>query len=210
MMSRRNPSKVSTLTGKRRISRRAFQRLLRSEVRFGAVTKILREMALRDGWFDDEEVNRAQGLGRGFIGRKRARESFADLAASTDPALRLLGIYRKGEPVGYAILRYLGDHTRTMSVYVFVSPKSRARGLAPAAAVRLGHYLWEKGLNKVEAEVLSRDKVGRDFAWRLGLISEGKKREALWIDDKPEDVLIFGALLRVKYKGLAEVKENAA
>ena len=180
-------------------------RPLREDISIGPITTPLRQTAVDDGWFDDEEDNRMMGFGSGEVGKTARRESFAGLLADDTGTWFPVGIYRAGEPVGYFAVRHYSPHHKTAGVHVYVSPKNRKFNVGRTAALRLLDLLFENGTYRVESDVLSYNKRGLSSFLSLGFKREGYKRASYWVDGNPMTQVLIRILkkdFKSMYKGV--------
>ncbi len=99
-----------------------------------------------------------------------------------------------GTPVGWIDLFNIDPENRKAEAGIAI-PDPRGRGLAPLAGKKfltLAFGVW--GFNRVTCRVLASNTYAIRCAELFGLVREGVERQAVWRDDKFEDVVLFGML----------------
>lgn len=180
-------------------------RPLREDISIGPITTPLRQAAVNDGWFDDEEDNRMMGFGSGEVGKTAAREGFVSLLEDNVNDCFLVGVYNTGEPAGFFVIQQYSPHHKTASVHAYVSPAHRKFNVFRTAMVRLLALLFENGTYRVESDIFSYNKVGLSSLLSLGFKREGYKRASFWVDGNPMTQVLIRMLrkdFRSMYKGV--------
>ena len=176
-------------------------RPLREDISIGPITTPLRQAAVDDGWFDDEEDNRMMGFGSGEVGKTAAREGFLSLLTDTVNDCFLVGVYQAGDPVGFFVVQQFSPNHKTAGVHVYVSPKHRKFNVFRTAMVRLLALLFENGTYRVESEIFSYNKGGLSSFLSLGFKREGYKRASFWVDGNPM-TMVLTRMLRKDFKSM--------
>ena len=162
-------------------------RPLREDISIGPITTPLRQAAVDNGWFDDEEDNRMMGFGSGEVGKTAAREGFLSLLGDSVNDCFLVGAYQAGEPVGFFVVQQF-------------SP-SHKFNVFRTAMVRLLALLVENGTYRVESEIFSFNKGGLSSFLSLGFKREGYKRASYWVDGNPM-TQVLTRMLRKDFKSM--------
>jgi RimJ/RimL family protein N-acetyltransferase len=176
-------------------------RPLREDVSIGPITTPLRQAAVEQGWFDDEEDNRLMGFGSGEVGKTAAREGFVSLLDDNVNDCFLVGAYRTGEPVGFMVVKQYSPHHKTASIHVYVAPNHRKFNVARTAIVRLLSLLFENGTYRVESDIFSYNKGALSTFLSLGFKREGYKRASYWVDGNPM-TQVLTRMLRKDFKSM--------
>lgn len=180
---------------------------LRSDIALAPVDMALRRTAISERWFADDEDNHVLGFGRGPEGQVEFQELYFETALArteTDPHFRLVGIYN-AQPCGFFGVEQLDPRTRTVDVFMYVSPLHRHFAVATTALYRLLDtlFLAREPIYRVQTQVLAANHRARKFLDRFGFRSEGCLKSAIWASDgtnpQPRDVRPM-AILRPGWK----------
>jgi RimJ/RimL family protein N-acetyltransferase len=176
-------------------------RPLREDISIGPITTPLRQTAVDDGWFDDEQDNRFMGFGSGEVGKTAAREGFLSLLGDNINDVFMVGVYQTGEPVGFFVVKQFSPHHKTSSVHAYVSPSHRKFNVFRTAMVRLLALLFENGTYRVESDIFSYNKGGLSSFLSIGFKREGYKRASFWVDGNPM-TQVLTRMLRKDFKSM--------
>lgn len=176
----------------------------------------LRETAIANHWFRDEERNAFMGWGRGDVGILHATEAFRRMLqrADTDENYVAYGVYGGIEPVGYYGLEFLGPRTRTVRMEPFFVEDSEE--VIHSSLQQVLHHVFTamgRKIHRVETELLMESpwvKLFRDF----GFTQEGIKKSAVWIGTSARQTVPLRLLaedavrLRILRPDWARMQEN--
>jgi RimJ/RimL family protein N-acetyltransferase len=176
-------------------------RPLREDVSIGPITTPLRQAAVENGWFDDEEDNRMMGFGSGEVGKTAAREGFVSLLGDNINDCFLVGIYMVDKPAGFFVIQQYTPHHKTAGVHAYVSPEYRIFNVFRTAMIRLLALLFENGTYRVESDIFSYNKPALSTFLSLGFKREGYKRASYWVDGNPM-TQVLTRMLRKDFKSM--------
>ena len=176
-------------------------RPLREDISIGPITTPLRQAAVDNGWFDDEEDNRMMGFGSGEVGKTAAREGFLAMLGDSVNDCFMVGVYQAGEPAGFFVVQQFSPQHKTAGIHAYVDPNHRKFNVFRTAMIRLLALLFENGTYRVESEIFSYNKGGLSSFLSLGFKREGYKRASFWVDGNPM-TQVLTRMLRKDFKSM--------
>jgi RimJ/RimL family protein N-acetyltransferase len=100
-----------------------------------------------------------------------------------------------GELAGEALLWAIDLHNRTAHLGLSLRPAFRGRGLGADVVVALCEYGFAvRGLHRLQVDTLAGNTAMIRAAARAGFVSEGKLRQAAWVNGEFADEVILGLL----------------
>jgi RimJ/RimL family protein N-acetyltransferase len=100
-----------------------------------------------------------------------------------------------GTPVGRATLWGIDPHNRHAHLGINLAPSARGRGYGTdAVRVLLRYAFRERGLHRVQLEVLADNAPALASYRKAGFVEEGRLREDAWVDGGFVDMLVMSVL----------------
>ena len=149
--------------------------------------------ALGEEWFGDEDTNYRMGFGKSFLGKGKAQVMLNDMLSET-----AYGIYEGTKPIGFIRIRNGEPDSRTVKLWMFVSPEHRRSGVGEAAMAQALDRVFEKA-HRVEVDVLKIHEEGVSFLRSMGFAQEGKREGAHYMHGDAYTVFPF-RMLRKHWK----------
>ena len=144
-------------------------------------------------WMNDPDTTRY--LGYGFL-KKRSREEVQELIS-----LRLDGDLsgecyaiqdENGTYLGQCELLLPDYRAKKAEVALIVLPAYRGKGVGKAALDRITRVAFEElGFRKLTLRCVSSNLPALRLYEKAGFVREGQLKEDLWVDGKPEDVVLM-------------------
>ena len=167
------------------------------KLELGPITNQTTEVALAQGWFDDEVENRKQGFGKGDQGRLLARKGLLQVLSRDKeiPNTHMLGITIGVEPVGYVTLEAQPAPFRTVDVFVYLVPSVRGKGyFKQVLDSLLGPLFQARDVYRVEVEVMRINKSAIKALRQYGFVQESVKKGTRWMDGNVYDSVMLRIL----------------
>ena len=181
----------------------------KSKLELGPITNQTTEVALAQGWFDDEVENRKQGFGKGDQGRLLARKGLLQVLSrdKENPNTHMLGVTVGVEPVGYVVLEAHEAPLRTVELYVYLAPSVRGQGyFKEILDSLLGPLFQARDVYRVESEVMRINKPAIKALRQYGFVQESVKKGTRWMDGNVYDSVML-RVLRPEFKDRDKEKE---
>lgn len=158
-------------------------------------------------WLNDQEVCRFNSHGRWPLSKKEAL-AYVDSVTGSRSSLVMAVVVREGDVhIGNMSLQSINWIDRSAEFAVMMGDKAFwGKGYGKEGAVLLcAHGFSELGLHRVHCGT-SEDNLGmQGLAASLGMVQEGRRRQALWKHGEFKDLLEYGVLrdefLRLYPKG---------
>ncbi|MGI9180386.1 MAG: GNAT family N-acetyltransferase [Longimicrobiaceae bacterium] len=104
-------------------------------------------------------------------------------------------IWHRGELAGVIGLHAINWPNRSTSIGYWLAASFQGKGVMTAACRALiDHALGELGLNRVEIRCATGNRRSRAIPERLGFTQEGTLRQAEWLYDRYEDLVLYSML----------------
>jgi len=101
-----------------------------------------------------------------------------------------------GELAGEALLWAIDLHNRTAHLGLSLRPAFRGRGLGADVVMALCEYGFAvRGLHRLQVDTLASNTAMIRAAKRAGFVSEGRLRQADWVNGEFADEVILGLLV---------------
>ncbi len=101
----------------------------------------------------------------------------------------------KGKPAGVAGFHGFNWQNKSTSMGYWLGAEAEGKGLMTAAVRAMVDYaLVERGLNRVEIRAGVENARSRAVAQRLGFVEEGVLRQAEWLYDHFQDLVVYAML----------------
>ncbi len=100
-----------------------------------------------------------------------------------------------GSPVGTLLLWGVDLHNRRAHLGVVIAPGERGKGYATdGMRVLLRYAFRDRGLHRVQLEVLADNAPAIAAYRRVGFVEEGRARDDAWVDGRFVDQIVMSAL----------------
>lgn len=146
-------------------------------------------------WFNDAQAARLDYAWRPVDGVSH-QKWFAGIG--TDPTQVWFAIRRAGlgAIIGFAILRNISAVHRSAELGIRIGEEAdRGRGMGKEAARQVLQFCWQAlNLNRVQVSLLAGNARALRLYAALGFESEGRLRQAQFVDGQWQDVIIMGTL----------------
>lgn len=93
------------------------------------------------------------------------------------------------------MLHGIDRHNMNGGLGITLLPAARGRGLGPdAIRVLLRYAFRDRGLHRVQLEVLADNAPAIAAYRRVGFVEDGRRREAAWVDGRFVDEVVMSVL----------------
>jgi RimJ/RimL family protein N-acetyltransferase len=150
------------------------------------------DVATTSSWVDRatwSDVNATPWTGR------TAEQALAQWDARVPGDDVRFGVEADGQLVGTVNLWGLDAHNRGVHLGVVIAPEQRGKGYGTAACRAAVTYAFvERGLHRVQLEVLATNERALRAYLSAGFVEEGRLRESAWVDGRFVDELVLSVL----------------
>lgn len=100
-----------------------------------------------------------------------------------------------GELVGRVVLHGIDRHNMSGQLGITLLPAARGKGYGPdAIRVLLRYAFRDRGLHRVQLEVLADNAPAIAAYRKVGFVEDGRRREAGWVDGRFVDEVVMSVL----------------
>lgn len=147
---------------------------------------VIASWSTRESW---EDVSPAPWTGR------TAEQALAEWDARPASDDVRFGVEVDGQLVGSVSLWNVDLHNRNGHLGIVLAPAARGRGYGSAACRALVDYAFsERGLHRVQLEVLATNEAAIRAYLAVGFVEEGRLRESAWVRGGFVDEVIMSVL----------------
>lgn len=177
----------------------------RKDIVLGDISPVMK-VAVSDRWFDDPEVNRVLGHGKGYAGQSRIRGEVKRALNSRSEEHVLWGIYTGSRPVGFAEILKDGK-TAYLQFYYPKKYQGTNIPISGGEAVLRELFTGMDKVYRVEISILQINKRATRVLYKCGFRREGRRRHAFWLGNTAYNLVIF-AMLRSEWSRLRTSLRN--
>ena len=128
------------------------------------------------------------------LARQLARYDAGEIGRADDTSVPFT-IEAGGGPVGQVMLFRVDLHNRSADVGISLAPAHRGKGYASdALRVVLRYAFRERGLHRVELQLLADNEAALRCYEAVGFVLEGRLREHAWVAGRFVDSLVMSVL----------------
>lgn len=105
------------------------------------------------------------------------------------------GIRKHGELLGNVGLHILSRHDRTARIGYWLDKNATGQGLVTNSVRAIVDYAFsDLEIHRIEIRCAPSNRASRAIPERLGFTQEGTNREALWLRDRFQDLVMYSLL----------------
>ncbi len=153
-------------------------------------------------WHDDQDLNRAIGVGRTGAEQLKYKLHLERLTFSPPADSRLLGAWVGTKPIAYIIYKDIVPEHKTLELGLVIDPALAGKGLGRTTLLLACDRAFDSGIFRVEFKPLKRNRQAINMAKRAGFTLEAFMKGSFWYNNSPVDQ----ALLRLLKNERREVK----